>query len=369
MGVSMVYGGELPLQSGNVTGTGQAFTSTATIIAWILQAEEAATITTLGVRFSAVTGTPGAMRIGMETVGTDGRYTGTYLGGATNFVDFSSWAGYTAGTFATITLPSSVTLTRGQVYAITCRPQGTWNASNQATLTYRWANTTMPLIFPGYSSNQTSKLGNANIPCVLVRSSTTAYGYPVENFTTENISNNVNFTNDEVGTRFTIPTTYGTSYKIRGFRYGSTNMVAALTRTYTIYNSAGSSVIQQLSAFDSDYVASNGASPGVYEVHFTDTTLPTLNTGTEYLIAVQTSNTTAAGDGVTRLNFNNSTDYKAFLGEGGLSSLGRKAGGSWSALSNNAIIPFHLLIDSITVPSGGSGGLLVHPGTAGGMRG
>lgn len=367
----MVFGGELPLQSGSVTATGQAFTATTTIIATILQAEEAATITTLGVRFSAITGTPGAMRIGIETVGTDGRYTGTYLGGATNYVDFNSWAGFTTGTFATVTLPTSVTLARGDVYAVTCRPQGTWNASNQATMTYRWTNTTMPNVFPGYSSNQTSKLSNANLPCVLVRSSSTAYGYPIENFTAETISNNVSFSYDEVGTRFTIPTSYGTSFKVRGFRYASSNMVAALTRTYTIYDSAGSTVIQQLSGFDSDYIATNGSAAGVYEVHFSDTTLPTLNMGTEYLLAIKTSNTTATPDNVGKINFNNSTDYKAFCAEGGLSSIGRKAGGSWSAVASNGIIPFHLLIDSVTVPSGGggTGGLLVHPGFAGGMRG
>lgn len=369
MGVSMVFGGELPFASAAVTATNIAITATTTIYGTEIQAEEAATITTLGVRFASVTGTPGPIRIGMETIGTDGRYTGTYLGGSTNYVDFSNWAGYTAGTFATITLPTSVTLTRGQVYVVTFRPQGTWNASNQASLTYRWANTVMPLTAGGYSMNQTSKIGNANLPCVLIRSATTAYGWPIENFTAETIGNNVALTNDEVGLKFTIPTTYGTSFKIRGFRYGTGGMSAALLRDYTIYDSTGTSVIQQYSGYDSDYVASNGAATGVHQIYFTNTTLPTLNMGTEYLIAVKTNSTASSGDSVTKLNFNNSTDYKALCSEGNLSSVGRKAGGSWSALSNNAIIPFHLLIDSITVPSGGSGGLLVHPGTAGGMRG
>lgn len=101
-------------------------------VCWVFQAEEAAVITRISLRISAVvTGASSSLSVGLQSLTTgapsgswlDDTGTGTPKVSTTNF---ASEVGTTTGV-KTYTLPQSVTLTAGQMFAVVVRnPTAGW---------------------------------------------------------------------------------------------------------------------------------------------------------------------------------------------------------------------------------------------------
>ncbi len=109
-------------------------------LAWIFQAEEASVITRISLRLSAMPNTPSSdLNVGLQPLGTTGTPTGNWLvgaGGATNTTNFALEPGTSTGV-KTYTLPASVTLTAGQVFAVVVRNDTTgWSGDLSFNFTH-----------------------------------------------------------------------------------------------------------------------------------------------------------------------------------------------------------------------------------------
>lgn len=328
----------------------------------VFQMPEAATITTIGWRQGTLTGTPGTLRVGLQGVSTTtGLQNGTYIGGATNYVDYNSWAAGNNNTFITHTLPSSVSLTQGQLVCLYLKPQavGTWNGTNQVTVTQNLNDIRNGICRP-YSIVNGAISSSFQDEVFLVRSSTKTYGNPVQSINTASLTTATN--PDEVGLAFTIGSTYFSTYQVAGVRIVNGINASNAAGNIVLYNNT--TALQTLSV-DTDQVYRFGANS--YEMYFTDSTLATLNTGTEYILGQKATTTVASAWQPLYWTLPTSGDISAFSTE--TIRYGQRQGtGAWSFTNDTRLPAVELLIRS-TAYSGGGGGLLVHPGTAGGMRG
>lgn len=328
----------------------------------VFQMPEAATITTIGWRQGTQTGTPGTLRVGLQGVSaTTGRNDGTYLGGASNFVDYTGWSTANNNTFITHTLPTSVSLTRGQLVCLYLDPQavGTWNASNNVTVTNSIADVRRGVLRPYYFANA-AIVSEFNPKVFLLRSSTKTYGNPAQAYSNVNITTSTN--PDEIGFAFTIGSSNFSTYQIGGVRF--VNNVGASTSSFDLVLYDNTTALQTVT-FDTDqtYRFANNT----FEIYFTDTTLATLNTGTEYILAQKAKTAVTSTCQPAYITCPTNGDITAYSSET-MRYCQRQLSGAWSFTNDTRLPLVNLLIKS-TAFTGGSGGLLVHPGTAGGMRG
>lgn len=331
-------------------------------VGFIFQMPEAATITTIGWRQGTLTGTPGTLRVGLQGVSTTtGLNDGTYIGGATNFVDYTGWAAGNNGTFITHTLPTSVSLTRGQLVCLYLKPQavGTWNGTNNVTVTRSLSDVRKSVVRP-YNIANGAIVSEFNPRIFLLRSSTKSYGYPLQNYAKGALTSATN--PDEIGFAFTLGSSYFSTYQVAGIRF--VNSVTASTSSFNLVLYNNTTALQTVS-YDTDQTYR--FADNTHEIYFTDTTLATLNTGTEYIIGQKATTTTASACQPAYITCPTNGDISAFSSE--TIRYGERQGtGAWSFTNNTRLPLVNLLIKS-TAFTGGSGGMLVHPGFAGGMRG
>jgi len=326
-------------------------------------APEAFTCTSIGIRQGTLTGTPGTMRIGMQGVNTSGAPNGTYLatvsgGAATAYVDYTSWSTANNSKFIFVTLPTGgVSLTRGQIVYVTVQCQtGTWDASNNVTVTTDWNSPHGKMEKTGRKASDGSLQNNDGGSPFCLRSSTLTYGYPIETAAnTQSI--NLNSTPDEIGLAFTIPNTYPINMAVRGVTFWLSRNGNGSAK-FILYE--GTTVLQDVTI---DMDISNG-DYGAHTIYFDEATLSTLSTNTEYVIAVQPTDTT--NQGIAYVTMPADTDISAFT-DWTMKYYTRTNGGSWSQTTGR--FPCVQLIFDTVGSSGSSGGLIVHPGMTGGMRG
>lgn len=346
----------------NVTFSTATLNANTNEIGFVFQMPEAATITTIGWRQGTLTGTPGTLRVGLQGVSaTTGRNDGTYIGGATNYVDYNSWSSGNNSTFVTHTLPSAVSLTRGQLVCLYLDPQavGTWNASNQVTVTSSVSDFRRGQVRPYYFANG-AIVSDFNQKVFLLRSSTATYGNPYQSFTSSALTNATN--PDEIGFAFTLNSTLFSTYKVAGIRVA--NAITGSGGTFNVVLYDNTTALQTVS-FDTDQTYR--FAQNTIDVMFTDATLATLNTGTEYIVGQKATSATLNACVPVYTTLPTANDKTAFSGET-IRYAQRQGTGAWS-FANDTRLPMVSLIIDTTAFTGGGGGLLVHPGTAGGMRG
>lgn len=328
----------------------------------VFQMPEAATITTIGWRQGTLTGTPGTLRVGLQGVSaTTGANDGTYLGGSTNYVDYTGWSAGNNNLFVTHTLPTSVSLTQGQLVCLFLKPQavGTWNASNNVTVTSNTTDYRKGLNRPYHIQNGAPS-ADFQQKVFLLRSSTKTYGSPIETFVTPTLTNTSN--PDEVGLAFTLGSSLFSTYQVAGVRFINNIASAGSGNTFNVVLYNNTTALQTVS-FDTDQAtrfASNG-----YEVYFTDTTLATLNTGTEYILGQKATSAGTTSCRPLYLTAPTNGDLTAFTNQT-IRYAERQTTGSWSFTNNTRLPAVSLIIKSTAFT--GSGGMIVHPGMAGGMR-
>jgi hypothetical protein len=325
----------------------------------ILRATEDATITHVGFNFNTRTGAPGDFAFRIGAVDASGNPSATIHATATIASSAVTYGG-ASGSIYWGALSSSYNVTRGQILSCTViATTGTWDASNTVTLNYQLSSnqeahgnrSTFPYASRG-SARQNGVTGG-------MRSSTTAYGYPIQSLATDTYS----FTSTRYGTRFTVPSGMGASVRLAGIRFRANNNSAS---DYDIkVGSISGSTVTELMSLNVDTDQQNSSAEGYTHEHVF-TTAQTLTAGSEYVIGIMAGNNNVQ---FGNIRLTAAIDRTAFAH----SMYGTVKSGSWTAAGAwtdddtrlYMITPF---VDLITASSGG-GGLQVHPGMSGGMRG
>jgi hypothetical protein len=255
-----------------------SFTATNQQYSVVIRATEDATITHVGFNFNTRTGAPGDFSFRLNAVDASGNPS-TILGSATIASSAITYGG-AGGSFYWGALSASVNVTRGQTLACTCfATTGTWDASNNVTLNYQLNNSgeahgnrsQFPYATRG-SARQDGVIGG-------MRSSTTAYGYPIAGLSVDTYS----FTATRYGTRFTIPSSMGASVRLAGVRFRA-QINTGSSYDIKVGSITGTTVTETYTETIDTDVQNNGGTGTSHDYVFT--TPQTLTAGTEYVIGI-----------------------------------------------------------------------------------
>lgn len=320
-------------------------------VEFIIQAPEADTITRLGFRFGVLTGTSPTFRISLQGV-SDANPDNIIKQNAGNSCSASFvCTSMTTLTWQWITLANSYDCTRGENLAIVIEyHSGTIDGSNNASFCVGWDMITSRQGKPySIQNNAGSRTYFANTPLYGLGSSTRTYGNIVQSYT--NSTFNANSDPDEYGMAFTLPAGMGDTYKVAGVRFYSAGPATGTTFKVILYNNT--TVLQEITV-DSDSIRSATSGHRIIEIWFTETTLSTLNFGTQYIIALQPQdNTTAIGNNTVVLS--TSADLDCHPGGTDFYQVTRTDLGSWNHLHDRRP-PMELILNDITEPSSSGGG-------------
>lgn len=333
--------------------TNVSLNASTAIAAVCFQAPDVLTITALGFRYGARTGTPPTYRISLQSISaTTGNPDGTVLGGGTpasaNFTPPASTAWN--GTFQWITLDNAYTCARGQLMAMVIDyVSGTIDASNQGSITHGLGGTGAVILLP-YS--QTALSGswtlNPRQPIWGFQTASASYGYPINAIAQS--TTNANSTPDELALSFNLPTGWGQTYTVLGLRLNMRSPANGTTWDLILYDTDGTTALQSVT-FDADQDGASAAAERFLEVYFDEATLSTLNYGSTYRISIRPNdNTTAIGMFV--LTTNSAQDCAALNGGATFGYSTRTNAGAWTDDATSR--PWAaLILGSITEPSGG----------------
>jgi len=327
-------------------------------------AEEDAVIDRVTGYVDVLTGSAGTVRVGIQSVNTTtGLPSGTWLGygdfamNGTNFPNFSTkqW-----------TLSTTATITRGQYYAIVIFAlSGTFDNSNKVRFyTVRGTGVgpaflTFPYTYNIDNGVASGKSTTATIPNFGCGTSTRQYGIGTSGAT--QASWNSSSSPNQRGMKFKLPPSLCTTFKVAGVRMavGPTN--ASSTWDLNLYDSSNT-VLQNRSY--NNLEAYNTNSLLMREYYFDEATLSALSPNTDYRIAVQATN---ANGCMSYVELAGAYDCSsAFIPDGTFHLTTRTTTGAWTD-TTTAWMPMQLIIDDFTASA--SGGMVVHPGMSGGMRG
>lgn len=374
--IDFLYPKVIMPNNGLVTQATVEFDSTGDVQGWICQAAEDMTITQVGCYISGKTGNPGdaagSLRLGVCYVDATNGFpanppvwaNATFSGTAgTAYQDFNADL-VTTGQMLIATLTTPVAITRGTAFGIALDAvTGTW-ATGADSLTVRtgW-NNTYPFIRRPYSVGRPSGSyvdNNVNIPSFLYRSSTKTYGYPYETVTSLNVNNGS--TPDEFGMYFELPAGSCQTYQVGGLRLGC---LPAADFDVRLYDTDGTTVLASMS-YDSSL--QNQTAQGAFDCMFTGTTLPTLNAGSFYRLVVRPTTVSNMGP-VQYFTFRQDSDKLAVLGAtDDVQYTTRSNDGAWTE-NTNRMLTMQAIIVGLDQGTGSGGGMLVHPGMSGGIRG
>lgn len=349
----------MPGGTGSVNFTNQTMNALGDKIGIAFTLEEDATIVNILVRQGASVTYNGTVRVGIQTVSaTTGINSGTWVGGASNYVDITSWNSANNGTFLVVTPTSQMSLTAGTPYMVVAEVTSAPTAGNTLTMTSIYSQIVQRGGYP-YFINQTttsisSKGDNSLLGCFGLRSSTKTYGFPYEAVFSAAI--NIDSNPDEWGMAFTMPTSVCKSYELSMWEpYLSYSGTTDTTFDVVIYQ--GTTALQT-SSFDTAQM--QGYNRNMRHSLVMSGTPATLTSGVEYIVALKPTTTTSLT--IFGYTFATSGD-KTSLGGLNLKNYSRVNGGAWSDTTTR--VPFgDLCFSNIQ-----GGGMLVHPGMTGGIRG
>lgn len=349
-----------------VTYTNFALDQTTDQLEVIFQADRAMTITKMAVRYGVRTGTPPTYKISLQGVDdTTGNPDGTIKGGgspaSTTFTPpaDATWD----ATWRELTLDNSYTATRGEKLSlVVAYSAGTVDGSNFSSLSSQ-DSIGLYRQLPGLPYAITNNAGtrakvSGNRPVFAYLAGTTVSGNPsLLAWATAAANFTLNSTPDEIASAFTLPTGWGSSYKLAGVVFTPAVVPAGKTIKVQLYS--GTTVLQTVT-IDSDDVARTSNAP--IRAIFTDVSLTALSFGTQYRVGLQPQD--AAGNWTFGgLTVNANADWGAYpLGIDWYAST-RTDAGAWTDVTT-ARLNLELILDDIT-----GGGLLLSSGMTGGLRG
>lgn len=331
------------------------------------QAREAATITHLGFRYGTRVGTPPTFKIDLQSVSaTTGLPAGTVGGGTPASATFTPPADATwDGTWQWIALDNAYTCARGEILAIVIAySSGTIDGSNKSSFTTQLNSWNCRKRWPTMVENSAGSRATANnIPIWGYKSSTTTYGCPIKTTTVTGYSSGS--TPDEKGMLFTLPSGWAATCTIVGVYVGINVAAAGGTFDITLYDTDGTTALQTLSVDIDQLNRAQNLNGEVFIFYFDEVTLSTLTVGSTYRVALAATSAGVAL-GLAILQVDASNDWTAFPGSTNFQLTTRTDAGAWTEDATQRPM-MGLILDDLTEPSGGSGGLLRHPGMVGGL--
>lgn len=327
--------------------------------AWVFQAPAAITITHLGFRVGARTGTPPTYRASLQGVTSGGVPDGTVLGGGTpasaTFTPpaDASWD----GTFQWVALDNPYTTTRGQLLCGAVEySSGTIDASNRISVAYSITSFgQMHSLLPFSLTEAGGSWSKSAItyPIYGVRTASARYGFPVEGeYTTATAATN----GHRQAMAFTLPAGHGDTFQVVGVNMA----IVPATGTFKVALWDATTELQAVT-FTTNQLGASVMRVGTYM--FDETTLSTLSFGTKYYVGVEV--TAAAAVGIRGLQLDSSDDLAAFPG-GSAYHHATYNGSAWSDVQDVRPIA-ELILADISEPAGGGGGIIMPRSLNGGL--
>jgi hypothetical protein len=337
-------------------------------VGWAIQARDTAAITHIGFRYGARTGTPPVFVATLEGISaTTGLPDGTDLGGGSPTAKtFTPPADATwDATWQWIALTNAYTPTgRGQIIVPTIRySSGTIDASNLSTFTSHTSgvSTGSAAFFPNaYRLTAGTWARQGSIPCVALRTASTRYGFPIVSAYSTRSASTVGH---RQAMKFTLPAGSGATKTIRGVRFfGSLAAGTGKNPVLGLWNAGG--LLQGLT-LDSDWGLLPTSANVAYEFYFDEATLSALDFGTAYYIGMEVADAANGGVLINGVQLDNASDLDAYPG-GANFHFATFDGSSWS--DDTTVRPFvELILDDITEPAGGGGGIIYPRSMNGGL--
>lgn len=329
-------------------------------VAFAFQTSEAATITKIGFRYGARTGTPPTYIISIQGLSsTTANPDGTIKGGGTPAsATFTPPADTTwNGTWQWVTLSNSYAAVRGEELSIVIEySSGTVDASNFSSFT-----TTTDCFderiggFPYALSSTGSYTAIATAQAVWgYQTSSRTFGFPVISITQTQYSSDS--TPDEYGMAFTLPSGWGDTFKLKGVRFIGRTPATNKTITMSIYSGVTGAALLEAVTITRDKYATLGSGQRSHEWFFDKASLDTLSFGTEYVVSFTCGGTSTAFV-LNTVDFQSSGDMDS-IPLGTNAHLVTRTDAAANFTRDQTKRPMlELIIDDITEPAGGGGGL------------
>lgn len=328
-----------------VTQGNSAISSANASAAAVLKAPKTGTISKIYVLIGTVSGSTPTIDARLETV--SGQFpTGSLLGTNSNNTQVvANNTGYE------ITLTTPVAVTKGDILAIVI----TYSAGT--TINVKVNNAQMQSKYPYGLLKTAGTYAAASTPVVALGYNDSTYpeNYPLVPALATATNFNSSSTPDERGNIFTLPV----SLRANGIQIAYQNALASADFDLVLYDSNGTSVLASVS-MDADTLF--GTSGGWMKVYFASPV--TLLASTAYRVVVKP--TTTNDNAWVRYQALNTTVMQALPGKGAWYGTSRTDAGAWTEVTTD-FYTIGLLFDGID--SGSGGGLLVHSGMSGGLRG
>ena len=336
---------------GTSSATNHSIDSSNDTLCFVFQCHEAATLTRVGYRYGARTGTPPTYLTRLEGVSaTTGDCDNADVGGGSpTSVTFTPPADASIdGLWQEKTLTNSYACTRGQLLGLAIRySSGTIDGSNFSSYTYQFSNTVnYPLPYSARVTDGAAATKGQNLTPFSYASASKVYGNPVLSVKKDNYSSDD--TPDEYALAFQLDCDHLTTYTVRGMRVNGRTAAAGKTIDYYLYSGTTQ---EQSVTIDSDTFATNTENGARYTVMFNEVTLTTLACDTEYALSVQ-PNETAAVLNVHILEVDAADDLDAFPGGQQWYLKTRTNEGAWTSTTDQRPL-IDIIIGDVTPPSGG----------------
>ena len=330
--------------------TFSSFTLNATtdLVEFIFQTDEAVTITSLGFRYGARTGTPPTYRVSLQGVDASGNPNGTIKGATNNcFATFTPPADTSIdGLWQWKTTVETYAAARGEWLAIVIDySSGTVDGTNNSSFGITCAMDAGRHGVPYATTNDAGvRTRQTTHPIFGYQTASQTYG-PVLQSNAATVYSSGS-TPDEQALEFTLPAAWGSTFQVVGIYAHSTVPIAARTVLVQLYD--GTTVLQGLT-WDTDYIALTGNR--LLTIIFGEATLSTLTYGNTYRVGFAPQEVdTAFG---LRVGTNAAaTDWQGWSGGQSFALATRTDAGAWTtdALSRPWI---DLILKDITEPVSG----------------
>lgn len=355
-------GAGIDLSTGTFNSDSSSF---GTYYAWVSQADKTADLTRVAYRQVSRVGTgTKTLRIGIQDVSTStGLPDGTWRG-YKDFTVGTETNAMIAQTMDTFASGSAVSVTRGDVIAVVIEPRSGFTATETMTYVRTFGTDAFVTQLSSRPYNVLSGTRGAGLGPFAYGSSSEWYGYPW------GAKSTVSQTTQEVGARFKITNTQLSKVTLRGIR-----LFTALNNNWVtefrIYDSdSGTSAITNgTMTFDRDQASQYNMSVDL-PIDCFFATSPEINVGQYYYLAMNRSSGTS--DQVrSRIDMGtNNSSYFDALNRGWESAyISRNTVGSGTfTVTDTLRLDCDFMFDGVEAVSSG-GGLIVHPGMTGGIRG
>lgn len=333
------------------TGTAPALSAfslnaTTAKVIYIFQAKGTSAITDLGVMYGVRTGTPPQYKIGLQGVTGGGAQDGVYKGGGSPASTLWTPPADASidNTWQWKTLDNSYTPGNGEWLSLVLEyASGTNDVSNFSSINATVSNISARTLVP-YCIQTASR--QTSLPVFGVKSSTVT-GFPMT--ATNAVSHSSTDSPNEYALAFNLPSTWVTTYTVKGFRFWGTSPAAAKTLTLQLYD--GTTVLQNMT-WDSDVVQASASAERFIELFFDESTLSTLNGGTTYRVCVSPGQT-ATNFAVRTIVVPSTNEWKAWSG-GANYWLSTRSGAAWTDTLTERVMG-EVIVGDFTQPSGGGG--------------